>query len=56
MHAYRAIVDKRDRRAFLPRPIPDDVLRRMQTARHDYDAGRGRTASEELTRWEGWRA
>lgn len=34
MHAYRAIVDKRDQRAFLPRPIPDDVLRRiLQAAR-----------------------
>jgi nitroreductase len=27
--AYRAIVDKRDQRAFLPRPLPDDVLRRI---------------------------
>ena len=34
MHAYRAIVDKRDQRAFLPRPLPDDVLRRiLQAAR-----------------------
>jgi nitroreductase len=34
MDAYRAIVDKRDQRAFLPRPIPEDVLRRiLQAAR-----------------------
>jgi nitroreductase len=34
MDAYRAIVDKRDQRAFLPRPIPDDSLRRiLQAAR-----------------------
>jgi nitroreductase len=30
--AYRAIVDKRDQRAFLPRPIPDDALRRILQA------------------------
>jgi len=29
MDAYRAIVDKRDQRAFLPRPIPEDALRRI---------------------------
>jgi nitroreductase len=34
MDAYRAIVDKRDQRAFLPRPIPDDAMRRiLQAAR-----------------------
>ena len=32
MDAYRAIVDKRDQRAFLPRPIPDDALRRILVA------------------------
>ncbi len=32
MDAYRAIVDKRDQRAFLPRPIPEDVLRRILQA------------------------
>lgn len=34
MDAYRAIVDKRDQRAFLPRPLPDEALRRiLQAAR-----------------------
>lgn len=34
MDAYRAIVDKRDQRAFLDRPIPEDSLRRiLQAAR-----------------------
>lgn len=34
MDAYRAIVDKRDQRAFLPRPIHDEALRRiLQAAR-----------------------
>ena len=34
MDAYRAVVDKRDQRAFLPKPIPDDALRRiLQAAR-----------------------
>jgi nitroreductase len=34
MDAYRAIVDKRDQRAFLPTPIPDEALRRiLQAAR-----------------------
>ena len=34
MDAYRAVVDKRDQRVFLPRPIPDDALRRiLQAAR-----------------------
>jgi nitroreductase len=32
MDAYRAIVDKRDQRAFLPRPISDDTLRRILQA------------------------
>jgi nitroreductase len=32
MDAYRAIVDKRDQRAFLPRPIPEDALRRILQA------------------------
>jgi nitroreductase len=32
MDAYRAIVDKRDQRAFLPRPIPEDVVRRILQA------------------------
>jgi nitroreductase len=32
MDAYRAVVDKRDQRAFLPRPIPDDALRRILQA------------------------
>jgi len=40
MHAYRAIVDKRDQRAFLPRPIPDVARRRLPI--------------EELTHWAGW--
>jgi nitroreductase len=30
--AYRAIVDKRDQRAFLPRPIPEAALRRILQA------------------------
>jgi nitroreductase len=34
MDAYRAVVDKRDQRAFLPRPIPEESLRRiLQAAR-----------------------
>jgi nitroreductase len=34
MDAYRAIVDKRDQRAFLPTPVPDEALRRiLQAAR-----------------------
>jgi nitroreductase len=34
MDAYRAIVDKRDQRAFLPKPLPDETLRRiLQAAR-----------------------
>lgn len=34
MDTYRAIVDKRDQRAFLPTPIPEDSLRRiLQAAR-----------------------
>jgi nitroreductase len=34
MDAYRAIVDKRDQRLFLPRPIPEEALRRiLQAAR-----------------------
>ena len=32
MDAYRAIVAKRDQRAFLPRPIPDDALGRILQA------------------------
>jgi nitroreductase len=32
MDAYRAVVDKRDQRAFLPRPIPEDALRRILQA------------------------
>lgn len=32
MDAYRAIVDKRDQRAFLPRPIPEDTLLRILQA------------------------
>ena len=32
MDAYRAVVDKRDQRAFLPRPIPDDALGRILQA------------------------
>ena len=32
VHTYRAIVDKRDQRAFLPRPIPEDALRRILQA------------------------
>ena len=32
MDAYRAIVDKRDQRHFLDRPIPDDALRRILRA------------------------
>ena len=34
MDAYRAIVDKRDQRIFLPKPIPEEALRRiLQAAR-----------------------
>jgi nitroreductase len=34
MDAYRAVVDKRDQRFFLPRPISDEALRRiLQAAR-----------------------
>ena len=34
MDAYRATVDKRDQRLFLPKPIPDEALRRiLQAAR-----------------------
>src|SRR6266513_2291915 len=34
MDAYRAIVDKRDQRVYLPKPIPDEALRRiLQAAR-----------------------
>ena len=34
MDAYRAVVDKRDQRVFLSRPIPDEALRRiLQAAR-----------------------
>ena len=32
MDAYRAVVDKRDQRAFLPRPIPEDALRHILQA------------------------
>lgn len=32
MDAYRALVDKRDQRAFLPRPIPDESLRKILQA------------------------
>ncbi len=32
MDAYRAIVDKRDQRAFLDRPIPEEALRRILQA------------------------
>jgi nitroreductase len=32
MDTYRAIVDKRDQRAFLPRPVADDALRRILQA------------------------
>jgi len=34
MDAYRAVVDKRDQRVYLPKPIPDEALRRiLQAAR-----------------------
>jgi nitroreductase len=34
MDAYRAVVDKRDQRAFLPKPLPEESLRRiLQAAR-----------------------
>jgi nitroreductase len=34
MDAYRAVVDKRDQRAFLPTPLPEESLRRiLQAAR-----------------------
>jgi nitroreductase len=34
MDAYRAVVDKRDQRVFLPKPLPEDSLRRiLQAAR-----------------------
>ena len=32
MDAYRAIVDKRDQRVYLPKPIPDEALRRILMA------------------------
>src|SRR5206468_6009209 len=32
MDAYRAVVDKRDQRAFLPKPLPDESLRRILQA------------------------
>ena len=32
MDAYRAVVDKRDQRAFLPRPIPEEALPRILQA------------------------
>jgi nitroreductase len=32
MEAYRAVVDKRDQRVYLPKPIPDDALRRILQA------------------------
>jgi nitroreductase len=32
MDAYRAIVDKRDQRAFLPKPIPEESLRKIVQA------------------------
>jgi hypothetical protein len=32
MDAYRAVVDKRDRRAYLGRPIADEALRRILPA------------------------
>lgn len=32
MDAYRAVVDKRDQRVYLPKAIPDDVLRRILQA------------------------
>lgn len=32
MDAYRAVVDKRDQRVFLPTPIPDGALRRILQA------------------------
>ena len=32
MDAYRAVVDKRDQRVYLPRPIPEEVLRRILQA------------------------
>lgn len=32
MDAYRAVVDKRDQRAFLPQPLPDEVVRRILQA------------------------
>src|SRR6058998_2108614 len=34
MDAYRAVVDKRDQRVYLPKPLPDESLRRiLQAAR-----------------------
>jgi len=34
MDAYRAVVDKRDQRAFVPKPLPEEALRRiLQAAR-----------------------
>jgi nitroreductase len=32
MEAYRAVVDKRDQRVYLPKPIPDEALRRILQA------------------------
>src|ERR671936_2390400 len=34
MDAYRAVVDKRDQRVYLPKPLPDEAVRRiLQAAR-----------------------
>jgi nitroreductase len=32
MEAYRGVVDKRDQRVYLPKPIPDEALRRILQA------------------------
>ena len=52
MDAYRAVVDKRDQRAFLDKPIPDDI----DPARSAPPAGvaRHRLPLSELVHDERW--
>ena len=46
--AYRAIVDKRDQRAFLDKPVPVDALQRL------LQAGRIAAPLTELVHWQTW--
>ena len=68
MDAYRAVVDKRDQRAFLPRPIPDESLRRILQAGRMTGSSKNRepnrfvvardrervAALAALSAWAGW--